>query len=120
MSQLGQVADAIDRYNEHVAAEVNRARRDEPFAAELQARWSAARKAIPTTQSPTGIPLPRLALPDTNEPGAIAEYLLGQGLPGEFPFATAAYREMYLDRNGQGESTAPSASPKLGQGEEPM
>jgi len=29
---------------------------------------------------------------------AIAEYLLGQGFPGQFPYATAAYREMYLDK----------------------
>src|SRR4051812_42886061 len=98
MSQLGQVADAIDHYNEHVAAEVKRARQDQPFAAELRSRWSAARQAVATTHSPTGIPLPRLALPDTDEPGAIAEYLLSQGLPGEFPFATAAYREMYLTK----------------------
>ncbi len=103
MSQLGKVADAIDAYNAHVASEVQRARADAAFASELRTRWASARAAIDTTFSPTGTPLPRLALPDTDEPGAIAGYLLGQGLPGEFPFANAAYREMYLDRDHGGE-----------------
>ncbi len=99
MSQLAKIADAVDAYNRHVTAEVARARSDPAFAAELRARWAAVRAGVEWTKSPTGTPLPRLALPDTDEPGAIAEYLLGQGLPGEFPFATAAYREMYLDRD---------------------
>ncbi len=103
MTHLGKVADAVDAYNTHVAAEVARARTDAAFAADLRARWTAAHAAIETTQSPTGTPLPRLALPATDEPGAIAEYLFGQGLPGEFPFANAAYREMYLDKQSAGE-----------------
>jgi methylmalonyl-CoA mutase cobalamin-binding domain/chain len=122
MSSLGQIADAIDRYNAHVVAEVDRARREPAFATELRSRWSTARAAIATTHSPTGTPLPRLALPPTDEPGAIAEYLLGQGLPGEFPFATAAYREMYLARitgpNGNGTEKKPAADKPVG--EEPM
>ena len=98
MSSLGKIADAVDAYNAHVATEVARARTDAAFAADLRARWAKIRAGIETTQSPTGTPLPRLALPSTDEPGAIADYLLGQGLPGEFPYANAAYREMYLDR----------------------
>ncbi len=115
MTQLGQVANAVDTYNTHVAAEVARARNDAAFAAELRTRWAAVRAAVETTTSPTGTPLPRLALPDTDEPGAIADYLLGQGLPGEFPFANAAYREMYLDKVGRVIPNAPlreSASPR--------
>src|SRR3954466_10685504 len=103
MTQLGKVADSVDAYNAFVVREVQRARTDAAFAAELQSRWAAARASIETTHSPTGTPLPRLALPATDEPGAIAGYLLGEGLPGEFPFATAAYREMYLDRDHGGE-----------------
>jgi methylmalonyl-CoA mutase len=103
MNSLGQIASAVDAYNAHVAAEVQRARHDAAFAAGLRARWSAARAAITTTQSPTGTPLPRLALPATDEPGAIAEYLLGQGLPGEFPFANGAYPAMYLENQSAGE-----------------
>ncbi len=107
MSQLGKIADAIDAYNRHVTAEVRRARTDAAFATELRARWAQLRASIDVTRSPTGTVLPRLALPDTDEPGAIAEYLLSQGFPGQFPYATAAYREMYLDR-------------AAGAGEEPM
>jgi methylmalonyl-CoA mutase len=41
--------------------------------------------------------LPRLALPEIDEPGEIARYLFAEGLPGEFPFLNGAYREMYLE-----------------------
>ncbi len=41
--------------------------------------------------------LPRLALPEIDEAGDITRYLLGDGLPGEFPFLNGAYREMYLE-----------------------
>jgi len=98
MSSLGKIADSIDAYNTHVADEVARARRDKKFAAVLRSRWRKITGAVEMTKSHTGTPLPRLALPQTDEPGAIAEYLFGQGLPGEFPYANAAYREMYLDR----------------------
>ncbi len=41
--------------------------------------------------------MPRLALPEIDDPGEIARYLFGEGLPGEFPFLNGAYREMYLE-----------------------
>jgi methylmalonyl-CoA mutase cobalamin-binding domain/chain len=107
MSQLGKIADSIDAYNAHVAAETARARTDAAFAAELREKFAQLRASVETTTSPTGTPLPRVALPATDEPGAIAEYLLGQGAPGQFPYATSAYREMYLDKD-------------TGTGEEPM
>ena len=118
MSQLGKIADSIDGYNAHVAAEVKRARTDAKFAAELRAKWTQLRASVEMTKSPTGTPLPRLALPDTDEPGAIAEYLLSQGFPGQFPYATAAYREMYLDKDsevGRVVPNAPSGSKPAGQ-----
>ena len=98
MSHLGKIADSVDAYNQFVAAEVRRARTDAAFAAELTAQWAQIRASVDWTKSPTGTAVPRLALPETDEPGAIADYLLGQGLPGRFPYANAAYREMYLDR----------------------
>src|SRR4030095_11093917 len=52
---------------------------------------------IPVSRTPTGLPLPRLALPEIDEPGEIARYLFSEGLPGEFPFLNGAYREMYLE-----------------------
>jgi methylmalonyl-CoA mutase cobalamin-binding domain/chain len=115
MSQLGKIADAIDSYNAFVASEVTRARTEQKFAGELRTKWAQLRASVEMTHSPTGTPLPRLALPDTDEPGAIAEYLFGQGLPGQFPYATAAYREMYLDRGAPQASQAAAAV-----NEEPM
>ena len=47
--------------------------------------------------TPTGLRLPRLALPDLEEAGEIARFLWDEGLPGEFPFLTAAYAEQYLE-----------------------
>lgn len=105
MSSLEKVADAVEAYDAHVASEADRARSDAAFGRELKARWSAIRASVETTASPTGTPLPRLALPPTEEAGAIAEYLLGQGLPGEFPYANGAYRELYLDRGEDEEPT---------------
>ncbi|HEX6277874.1 MAG TPA: methylmalonyl-CoA mutase family protein [Polyangiaceae bacterium] len=102
MTSLGDVAAAVDAYDAYVASESARARSDAAFAAELRARFSAIRARVGTTASPTGTPLARLALPATDEPGAIAEYLYGQGLPGEFPFANAAYEAMYLDATSNG------------------
>jgi methylmalonyl-CoA mutase len=112
MSQLGKIADSVDTYNAFVRAEVQRARTDQKFADELRAKWAKIRASVDHTVSPTGTKIPRLALPDTDEPGAIADYLLGQGLPGSFPYATAAYREMYLEPNPVGRviPNAPSST----------
>ena len=60
-------------------------------------RWNKIKAGIPIARAPTGLPLPRLALPEIDEPGEIARYLLGDGLPGEFPYLNGAYREMYLE-----------------------
>jgi methylmalonyl-CoA mutase cobalamin-binding domain/chain len=97
MSVLTSVIDAIKAHQCFVDEQVARARRDPKFAASLRARWQEIRTNIPTITTPAGLTLPRLALPLTDEPGAIAQYLFGEGLPGEFPFANAAYPEMYLE-----------------------
>jgi methylmalonyl-CoA mutase len=97
MSKLGQVVESVEKYNKFVVDQVKRARTDEKFGRDLVGRWNDIKAKIPTTRTPTGIPLPRLALPEIDEPGEIARYLLGEGLPGEFPFLNGAYREMYLE-----------------------
>src|SRR5207237_787436 len=97
MSKIGQVVEAVEKYNQFVLEEVKRARSNEKFGRELSDRWQEIRSQIPVTHTPTGVPLPRLALPEIDEPGEIARYLLGDGLPGEFPFTNGAYREMYLE-----------------------
>src|SRR5499427_1909966 len=97
MSKLGQVVDSVENYNKFVLDQVKRARMDQKFGRDLLGRWNDIKAKIPVTRTPTGIPLPRLALPEIDEPGEIARYLFGEGLPGEFPFLNGAYREMYLE-----------------------
>src|SRR5437016_6555687 len=97
MSKLGQVVEAVEKYNRFVLDQVKRARADEKFGRELINRWTEIKSKTPVTHTPTGLPLPRLALPEIDEPGEIARYLFGEGLPGEFPFLNGAYREMYLE-----------------------
>jgi methylmalonyl-CoA mutase len=97
MSKLGHVVEAVEKHGQFVLDQVKRARTDEKFGRELTERWNKIKANIPTSHAPTGLPLPRLALPEIDEPGEIARYLFGDGLPGEFPFLNAAYREMYLE-----------------------
>src|SRR5438477_9019129 len=97
MSKLGQVVGSIENYNKFVLDQVKRARTDRQFGRELLGRWNDTKAKIPVTRTPTSVPLPRLALPEIDDPGEIARYLFSEGLPGEFPFLNGAYREMYLD-----------------------
>ena len=96
MSALSQVVSAITDFNKHVEREVIRARKDSIFAKSLQRRWAKIRENVSQVETPTGLKLPRIALPDLDEPGEIARFLVGEGMPGEFPFLNAAYHEMYL------------------------
>ncbi len=97
MSKLGRVVEAVEKYNQHVLAEVKRARTDKKFGKQLLDRWDEIKRSVKVGKAPTGLELPRLALPEIDEPGEIARYLLGDGLPGEFPFLNGAYKEMYLE-----------------------
>jgi methylmalonyl-CoA mutase len=97
MSKLGAVVESVEKHEQFVLGEVKRARRDEKFGREMVQRWEKIKAEIPISHAPTGLPLPRLALPEIDEPGEIARYLLGEGLPGEFPYLNGAYREMYLE-----------------------
>ena len=97
MSKLGRVVEAVEKYNQHVLDEVKRARTDQKFGREMLDRWSEIKRNIKIGTAPTGLKLPRLALPEIDEPGEITRFLLGDGLPGEFPYLNGAYREMYLE-----------------------
>jgi methylmalonyl-CoA mutase cobalamin-binding domain/chain len=126
MSKLGQIVESIEKYNKFVLDQVKRARTDEQFGRELLGRWNDTKAKIPVTRTPTGVPLPRLALPEIDDPGEIARYLFGEGLPGDFPFLNGAYREMYLEPirevesfEKNGEPPQRSARPPLPQAEEP-
>jgi methylmalonyl-CoA mutase len=97
MSKLGNVVEAVEKYNKFVENEVKRARADKKFGQQMVDRWNEIKAKIPLGSAPTGLKLPRLALPEIDEAGDITRYLLGDGLPGEFPFLSGAYREMYLE-----------------------
>src|SRR5437660_12300483 len=97
MSKLGAIIEAVEKREKFVLEQVQRARSDQQFARQVVDRWNAIKSEIPVSKTPTGLPLPRLALPELDEPGEIARYLFGDGLPGEFPFLNGAYRDMYLE-----------------------
>jgi methylmalonyl-CoA mutase cobalamin-binding domain/chain len=97
MSKLGQVVESVEKYNQFVLDQVKRARTDKDFGRDLVGRWNDIKAKIPITRTPTGVPLPRLALPEIDEAGEIARYLFSEGLPGEFPYLNGVYREMYLE-----------------------
>jgi len=99
MSILADVIRANERYRSFVDQQASRAATDAKFGKELLARWQSIRDGITTATTPTGLQLPRLALPSLEDPALIARYLYGQGLPGEFPYLNGAYREMYLEAN---------------------
>jgi len=108
MGFLAEIADSVDAYNRAVEGNVKRARSDPQFGRQILEQWRQVRASIKTTRTPTGLALPRLALPNLDEPGEIARYLGEEGIPGEFPFLSSVYREMYLepDHDGNGKQRA--------------
>ncbi len=97
MSKLGAVIESVEKREKFVLEQVQRARSDQQFAQQVMDRWNKIKSEIPVSKTPTGLTLPRLALPELDEPGEIARYLFSEGLPGEFPFLSGAYKEMYLE-----------------------
>ena len=88
---LSAVVKSVEAFNRSVEREVERARTDAALGDQLLEKWQAIRAGVASTTTPTGLELPRVALPQIDEPGAIARHLLGEGLPGEFPFVNGAY-----------------------------
>lgn len=114
MSILAQVIEAVRKHEAFVAEQVRLARSDPAAREAVLARWDAARAASGDSVTPTGLRLPRIALPEIDDAGEIARFLYGQGLPGEFPFANAAYREMYLE-HADGKKVADGVKPGHGE-----
>ena len=108
MGMLRDITRACDAYDKFVQSEVQRARADRKVGQKFLRRWRELQSRIPSSTTPTGVQLPRLALPEIDEPGEIARYLFGQGLPGESPFLSSEYPQMYLEplqgRDGNGQS----------------
>ena len=96
MNRLPEIVKAIESFDSFVHSRVQKARTDSKFAATLRRRWKEIHGRIPVVETPTGLKLPRVALPETEAPEEIARFLFGEGLPGEFPFVNAAYPDMYL------------------------
>ena len=78
---LDSVVKAVEGFNRSVEREVERARTDAEFGKQQLEKWRAIRAGIGQATTPTGLKLPRLALPQIDEPGEIARHLLGEGLP---------------------------------------
>src|SRR6185503_16008427 len=119
MIALARVIEAVEAHNDFVERQVVRARSDPGFREQVLQRWQTVRAGVPSVTTPTGLKLPRLALPQTDDPGEIARYLEGEGLPGEFPFVNAAYPEMYLaaeETRGRSNRKAPVLHSRLATG----
>ena len=99
---LGQVVTAVENYHRHGVAEVKKARTNSEYAGHLIQKWRETTERIGHVTTPTGLRLPRLALPDIDDPGEIARFLWDEGLPGKFPFVTSAYPEQYLEPANEG------------------
>ena len=69
MSKLGAVVEAVEKHGRFVLEQVKRARSDEKFAQAVTERWNKVKAEIPIAKAPTGLPLPRLALPEIDEVG---------------------------------------------------
>ncbi|HEY5777209.1 MAG TPA: methylmalonyl-CoA mutase family protein [Terrimicrobiaceae bacterium] len=120
MSTLSEVAAAIRQHESFVDQQTIRAQKDSKFKSALLRRWKRILSDVEVVRTPTGFQLPRLALPLLDEPGEIARFLFGDGLPGEFPFVNGAYRELYLSsRSPENASSRHSAKHVTGVGEEP-
>jgi len=119
MSVLAEVTNAVEAYDRFVEQQIARVRSEPELRDQILQRWQSVRASIGTVATPTGLKLPRLALPQTDEPGEITRYLCGEGLPGEFPFVNAAYTEMYLEAEETTERSNRKAQMANRQSEEP-
>src|SRR5881397_3512671 len=61
---------------------------DQNFGRDLLGRWNDTRAKIPVTRTPTGLPLPRLALPEIDEPGEIARFISAKVCRANFLIST--------------------------------
>ena len=110
MSKLGQVVESIEKYNKFVLDQVKRARTDEKFGRELLGRWNDIKAKIPVSRTPTGLPLPRLALPEIDEPGEIARYLLVKDCRVNFHFSTAPIARCIWNRFARSKASKKTAN----------
>ena len=53
MSNLGQIVQAVERYNQFVGRQIDRARTESDFGKSLIKRWRKIKENIEPTHSPT-------------------------------------------------------------------
>ena len=87
MTSLGQVVFAVDDYRRFVFEQVQKARNDGEFGEQILQKWREAKAKIGMTITPTGLRLPRLALPDLDEAGEIARFICAEGIAGRISFS---------------------------------
>ncbi len=108
-SYLAEIVAKVQQYDRWVERQLDQGRGNpespaafDPSCAELLDRWpemwqelslQAARRsgAQPWVETPNGLRLPRVALPDPRDRTESLRFLLEEGLPGMFPFATGIY-----------------------------
>jgi methylmalonyl-CoA mutase len=106
---LAEIAEKVRAYDRWVAGELQKVRENpreaarlDPVCARLLERWpeewqefslqAARRMGIePVMETVNGLRLPRVALPDPAERAESLRFLLEEGLPGRFPFATGIF-----------------------------
>ncbi len=106
LAEIAEKVRAYDRWSAEQVALVREDPRDssrlDPAAARLLEAWprqwedlslqAARRLGIePSVETPNGLRLPRVALPDPNDRAESLRFLLEEGLPGRFPFATGIH-----------------------------
>jgi methylmalonyl-CoA mutase len=106
---LAEIADRVRAYDLWTAEQLRNAReyngetsRLDPSCARLLEEWPGKWREIssqygsfeeltPVVETPNGLKLPRVALPDPEDRADSLRFLLEEGLPGQFPFATGIY-----------------------------
>ncbi len=106
---LAEIADAVRGYDHWCAGQLDQVRsgtaglsRLDPVCADLLRDWprkwqefsqqaAAALGLEPEVETPNGLRLPRVALPDPRDPAESLRFLLEEGLPGQFPFVTGSF-----------------------------
>jgi methylmalonyl-CoA mutase len=106
---LAEIAEKVRAYDRWTAGEVDKVRENPgdltrlaPLCARLLAEWTEEWQELsrqegerigmgPLVETPNGLRLPRVALPDPADRADSLRFLLEEGLPGRFPFVTGIH-----------------------------
>jgi methylmalonyl-CoA mutase len=106
---LAEIAEKVRAYDRWTAEQLRLVRQHpddatglDPVCARLLAQWPGEWEALslqaarsigmePIVETPNGLRLPRVALPDPADRAESLRFLLEEGLPGQFPYATGIF-----------------------------